>query len=194
MLVCKYCICCNRTKKNISDWSLDRVRLLRARAEHISDLARSVQEKSRVLYPEAEDRCFMNFYIRRNKIGLKTGDRWLMYEMLDILAVLKPKGWQTFCASFGWLNGFKKRYRITSQVRTNKKHCPIEQRLPEIAEFHRNLRVLRLSGNACPRYGRFVASSYFHVDQVFRLFIVLYVYLENSFFLFSDLLTLFMQV
>jgi hypothetical protein len=161
-------LCYNRSKINVSDWSRDRIRLLRARSESTGNGSlRYLQMVSRVFFPEAEDRLFMSFHIRRDRIGLKTGDIWLRLEMRDILAKLKPPGWEEFCSSPGWLSGFKRRYRISSQVRTNKKHCPIEERLPEIAAFHRDLLTLRLSApQTCPRYGRFSPGAYFHMDQI----------------------------
>ena len=100
-------------------------------------------------------------------LGLKTGDGWLQLEMHKILREQKPQYWEDFAASSGWLYGFKRRYRITSQVRTNKNHIPIESRLKSIAEFHRELSVLRLtSPRTCAKYGRYKASCYFHMDQI----------------------------
>jgi len=157
-------LCYNRSKKNVSDWRRDRIRLLRARSESTGNGSlRYLQMVSRVFFPEAEDRLFMSFHILRDKIGLKTGDIWLRLEMRNILAKLKPPGWDEFCLSPGWLSGFKRRYRISSQVRTNKKHCPIEERLQR---SQRSPRPSQAAPQTCPRYGRFSPGAYFHMDQI----------------------------
>lgn len=123
------------SKKNIQDWSRDRDQYFRAVAEGRGHM-REIQVKSRVHFPVMENVLYMRFCWRRNVEGLKTSGLWLRFEMAEVLTEYKPNGWSTALCSEGWLAGFKKRYRISSQVRTNKKIAPIAERVPHLKKFH----------------------------------------------------------
>jgi hypothetical protein len=156
------------SEKNVSEWYRDREKLLRAREQQRRSLAtRSLRTVSMVWYPEAEDRLYMNFYWRRQQEGLETHEEWLIDEMRQILTNMKPMGWEDFKCSDGWIAGFKKRYGISSLVRTNKKEAPIQQRLPNLRYFHRQMHHARNSPpERCAKYGRFRPDQYWHMDQI----------------------------
>ena len=56
--------------------------------------------------------------------------------MDTILIAAKPPHWDKFCSSNGWVDGFKKRKRITYPCQTNKKDIPIQEREPLLKIFH----------------------------------------------------------
>jgi hypothetical protein len=57
---------------------------------------------------------------------------------------------------------------LTSQVRNNKKNESLEERLPRIRAFHKNLiyGLQRSKPQRCKKYGRFPPDLVFHMDQV----------------------------
>jgi hypothetical protein len=124
------------SKHNISKWSQQRAIYYREVRDGRGD-KRQIRTQSRVHFPLLENVLYLRFCWRRNVLGLKTMDLWVRLEMADILAQYQPNGWSVFRCSMGWLDNFKKRYRITCQVRTNKKETPIAQRLPRIKAFHK---------------------------------------------------------
>ena len=84
-------------------------------------------------------------------------------KMDEILMIEKPLKWDKFRNSNGWVIGFKKRFRISSQCLTNKKDIPIFQKLPRVQKFHRWL-LLELQQQQpprCPKYGFSLLVTYF---------------------------------
>jgi hypothetical protein len=120
-------------------------------------------------YPEQEDMLFDAVYIRRQLLGLWVDRYWLQDEMLEILRLTQPKGWQEFKCSSGWVSSFCRRYCITQQARTNKKDVPAAAKQPLVQEFHRQMLALQRSkhfSKPCdPVYGRFSPFHMFHADQ-----------------------------
>ena len=111
----------------------------------------------------------MHFVWRRSIEGLQTDDKWVKESFRKLLVQEKPPGWSVSIpyASAGWLTGFKRRYRITSQCQTNKNTIPIREREPLIKQFHRDLFALQLCPPLrCAKYGRHPACCRFHMDQI----------------------------
>jgi hypothetical protein len=123
---------------------------------------------SRVLFSDQEDKLYLAFLFRRKNQGYVTTDAWLQDSMRTLLEAEQPDGWEEFKASNGWVALFKKRYRITAQCQTNKKHVPITEKLPLIRNFHAwLLTILQLSTpQKSTKYGRFPATFIFHMDQI----------------------------
>ncbi len=158
----------NITAKNLSDWLNTRDELFRAQFRGWGH-KRIIPNKSRVAFTHAEECLYMRFVWRRHAKGLKVTDNWLRINMLKILADDKPHNWFKFGASPGWLSGFKKRYRITWQMRTNKKHSSVLDRLPQIKEFHRFLLNLQTTGiERSLKWGRFTPDTIFHMVRRLR--------------------------
>jgi hypothetical protein len=130
---------------------------------------RYIVKIKRAWYSKEEDELYVRFIYEREIRGLTVDEWWLQDEMLDILEEIKPEGWQDFKCSAGWLQGFKTRYKISEQMRNNKKHLPIIERLPVIRAFHQwLLQTLQASDpQRCPKYGRFSAAVIFHMVNVF---------------------------
>ena len=125
---------------------------------------RYVVKLKRAWYSKEEDELYVRFIYEREIRGLTVDEWWLQDEMMDIVEEIKPEGWQDFKCSAGWLQGFKTRYKISEQMRNNKKHIPIIERLPVIRAFHQwLLQTLQASDpQRCPKYGRFSAAVMFH--------------------------------
>ncbi len=75
------------------------------------------------------------FFTRRAVEGLTASDQWLKDTMDKILVTEQPEHWQKFCASNGWVAGFKRRYRISLLCQTNKKQTSIWEKLPKNQEI-----------------------------------------------------------
>ena len=135
---------------------------------------RNVMTKGRQWFPASELMVYYRFVWRRKVRGLKVSDEWVQREMLSILKEFQPEGWRLLSCSRGWLGGFKKRYHISSQVRTNKKAVSIHEKLPRIKKFHKWLLhdLQRQEPQRCARYGRFPARFMFHMDQVPLAFVL----------------------
>lgn len=155
------------TPRNISAWNSDREKLFCARKMGFGHL-RTLVMVSRVLFSDQEDKLYLAFLFRRKNQGYVTTDAWLQDSMRTLLEAEQPDGWEEFKASNGWVALFKKRYRITAQCQTNKKHVPITEKLPLIRNFHAwLLTILQLSTpQKSTKYGRFPATFIFHMDQI----------------------------
>jgi hypothetical protein len=117
--------------------------------------------------PDLEDELFATFICRREVRNLKVSGRWLKKEFRRLVLERKPDGWEGYKYSNRWLHRFQNRYNITNQVRSNKKHLSVLERLPHIQRFHRFLQKLRCNGpQRDVKYGRFPAKAYFHMDQI----------------------------
>jgi hypothetical protein len=132
-------------KKNISTWNSLRDSLFLAR-EHGLGHHRSLSLVSRVRFVIQEDRLYIKFVERRVILGFITDDQWFKNTMDELLIADMPKNWQQFCASDGWVAGFKKRYRISLRCQINKKITPLLEKLPKLKKFHSWLADLRQSG------------------------------------------------
>jgi len=170
------------SKKNICDWSGDRNTLFLARSLGYGNL-RAVVSVSKVRWPEQEDEVYLHFVIRRELEGLVTDDQWLKDKMDEVLASDKPGGWEQFGASDGWVTAFKKRYRLTRQCQTNKKHLSLQEKLPSVRKFHSWLiyTLQRSAPQRCPKYGRFPGHSIFHMDQASTIEIYVESYILDFF-------------
>jgi hypothetical protein len=114
-----------------------------------------------------EDELFAEFIYYREFKGRRIRGWWLRLRFFELLKRDQPKDWDIFNYSNGWLGGFQRRYGISSQLRSNKKHLSQSEKLERIRKFHRFFHDLQNSGEQrCPDYGRFPGHLMFHVDQV----------------------------
>ena len=90
--------------------------------------------------------------------------------MKEILKTNKPSGWEKLKCSDGWASKFKKRYRISWQAQTEKKHMANSIRVPMLQTFHRELCILQQSrspiSKPSPIWGRFAPEAIWNVDQI----------------------------
>ena len=94
------------SKSQISKWSSNRQELFRWQLlGHGSK--RNVLRVTKAHYQRETDILYMRFVFRRNILGLKTSDKWLMMHMKKVLAEHMPLDWYKFTSSNGWLYNFK---------------------------------------------------------------------------------------
>ena len=95
---------------------------------------------------------------------------WFRLQFKRLLKRDKPEGWDSFKYSNGWFTNFRNRSpKIVTRRTTNKKHIPVEQRLPQIKKFHKFLHEVRNSTDYVHQdevYGRFRPSNVSHFDEV----------------------------
>lgn len=120
---------------------------------------------SKVKFPEQERMLFNALYIRRQLLGLWVDRYWLQAEFAVILRLTKPEGYLDFKFSNGWVSSFCTRWKITQQVRTNKKDVPIGVKAADLKIMHTQMFELQKSVLNDPIYGRFSPLHMFHADQ-----------------------------
>ena len=150
----------------LSRWKSNREDLFKQLAHH--PRLRKIRVQDSRKFQTQCDELYMLFYRRRMLLGLRASELWLKMKMRELLARDQPPGWAEAPLSNGWLHGFKKMYRISRQVRTNKKEKPLAERLPRIQAFHRWLIYdLQCSEpQRDPVYGRFPPEQIYHMDQI----------------------------
>ena len=87
------------SKKNISEWSSDRVKLFLARSFGYGN-QRALVSFSKVRWEVQEDEVYMHFVIRRELEGLNTDDQWVKNKMDEMLVRDKPSGWDVYDSFF----------------------------------------------------------------------------------------------
>ena len=91
----------------------------------------------RAEYPLREDQLFMLFLYRREVLGLSVNGKWLCLRMRELVLEFETGVLPPLYPSNGWLDGWKKRYRVGNMYKTNNQPTPILQRLPGIKKFHK---------------------------------------------------------
>ena len=154
------------TKWRKSEWDL-----LQAKNKKHTQLVQG----SCVEFLQEETELYEIFLFRREVLGLAVDGLWLRFEFMKIHERDQPAGWETFKYSNGWVSGFCRRWEISSQAQTNKKHVPLITKIPLVKEFHAEMLKLQLSmtcsldlacGCCDRKYGRFGPLSMFHADQI----------------------------
>ena len=129
--------------------------------------ARWEEEKvaiERCHFPVCERELYLRFAFRRKIKGLYCDQYWLKAEMMELVKQLHPG--QAFTASNGWLAGFKKRWRISSQRITERKSKGHAGRVALLQDQHTRLFDLQKSDICDPFWGRFSPSQCWHMDQI----------------------------
>lgn len=112
-----------------------------------------------------EDVLYQEFVYRRKVQGLPTDGYWLRYRFLSLLNEHKPG--HLFQLSNGWLCGFLLRYRITEQMKTEKKGKSVEERLYLMKAFHLKLYYIQnVFDQVDPIWGAFPPECWWNMDQV----------------------------
>ena len=112
---------------------------------------------------------FTRFLYRRRFKGQEVDYEWLKDQMKEIMHSSKPKNYQNFKYSNGWVAKFVDYYDISCQVQTEKKPVSNSLRVPLLQAFHRELCLLQQSlglNERDPVYGRFSPKHTWNVDQI----------------------------
>ena len=130
--------------------------------------AKKVQKIEKLgLFQEAEVELYDRFLYRRTHHGLYVDGIWLKHEMISILAVYKPDGWEAFGASNGWLHRFCLRWNISSQYKTDgKSESPEERKTKIMAVIGEYLKIQSTGEPTDNLFGRFAADQHWHVDSI----------------------------
>ena len=123
--------------------------------------------ESKAQFCAAEQELNQQFLHRRKVLGFYVDGHWLRHKMRRILRIFRPKGWDKFKYSNGWLYRFCSRYRISSQARTDQKCHSDEYRVEQILKQLSSYLELQKSRPAVDsHFGRFSPDRHWHVDQV----------------------------
>ena len=126
-------------------------------------------------FPFCEDELFKRFIHRRFTLGIEVHDEWLKNQFSEFLNDLdlsddpKKNKLRAKCTkSNGWVWGFKRRYRITNQCKTDKKAHSFAERKETIKIFHRGIYMLQnlLLPVRDLIWGHFKPSDIYHMDQI----------------------------
>ena len=156
----------------VSKWNAKRADIFRlARSNGGSSIRQVCQTVG--AFPLAETLLYGRFIYTRHALRQRVGHAWLQENMRDLVKRVNPdertpEQMSRFNAENGWVSGYCKRWKISSQARTNKHQVPLEKRLPGIIKFHRFL-IYDMQNRQPPRdpkYGRFPPVRMFHLDQV----------------------------
>lgn len=122
--------------------------------------------EKRARFFEAEVELYDRFLHRRKVKGLYVDGLWLKQNMKKILRTFRPWGYSTFKASQGWLWRFCRRWKISSQAKTDGKTESAECRKIKIEEVINAYKDIQSQGFNDPVFGRFSPEQHWSVDQI----------------------------
>ena len=116
-------------------------------------------------YVHAEQHLFKQIQQRRSK-GIRVSTAWVRGVMLKTVREQDPKS--TFRASQQWVTNFLRRHQLSVRVKTNGKHLSVQDRLPRIQKWHRDLRarLVKEGSGGDPKWGLYPPERRLNVDQV----------------------------
>jgi len=115
-------------------------------------------------YPEMEAALHAKFRQLRDK-GVKITGRWFRLEAENLFKEIYPDTPSTFKFSDNWFNGFKKRYRISFRVVTNKAQNVPADKVDKIRSFHHFIRRNSARGVQIGPLGRWAKKDIANMDQ-----------------------------
>ena len=115
------------------------------------------------MFPDIELKLFHAIQKRRCE-GTRTTTAWLRGMMLA--EVRKVHSSTPFKASKKWIRSFLRRYGLSVRRKTNGNHLSIQQRLPNIQQWHRNLRARLRKEGGDAKWGMYPPEQRWNVDQV----------------------------
>ena len=131
---------------------------------------RAAQERQRLpgagrkpFFATIERKIFNQIQQRRCQ-GTRTTTTWLRAIMLHEVRQVDANS--NFKASNKWVWSFLRRHRLCVRRKTNGKNLSIQQRLPLIQQWHRDLRSRLRKGGGDPKWGLYPPEQRWNVDQV----------------------------
>jgi hypothetical protein len=117
-------------------------------------------------YPVHETELFLRFIYRRVMHGLPADQYWLKSEFTIILTQSRPEGYGKFKYSNGWLQGFLRRFSLSSQLRTEKKCVSVLARVGQLQNFFQSIRTVQRISPAICEFGCFPPTHIWNTDQI----------------------------
>lgn len=158
------------SKSLISKWVKGYYHLSRVQTSRNKNNFR-VKVISMTKYAKESDDLYEAFVYIRKSQGRKVDQRWLKTKMMELVSKSSCYGSSMrFVASNGWLDRWKKTYRVSSQMRTEKKPVSNAGYETIVVPFWKAVLELQRSEgkyeNRDPAYGRFAPKQVWNVDQV----------------------------
>jgi len=125
-------------------------------------------------FQRESDELYKHFVFLRKTTGQEITYAWVQETMLELVKTNRPPGFETFRCSNGWVDRWRKNYRVSSQVRTEKKNVSDLARLQGLRATWSELLTLQRSPGYNPRnvtFGRFGPEQIWNVDQIPLLFV-----------------------
>ena len=122
-------------------------------------------------FPISEQELYKHFLHQRFVLGREQHEIDLKLKMRQIVDSLEEgteADRKKFSVSNGWLEGFKKRHRIVSRAKTEKKSLSFAERKSSVTSFHRGMWVLQniLHPLRDLIWGHWVPSQIYNMDQI----------------------------
>ena len=133
---------------------------------------RKVHRGPRRKYHDEEQALYMSFINMRVNLGLSVDHYWLRNEMWSILSHTRGEEHKANLCN-GWLKRFCRYYRISDQMKTEKKYKSAVERAATIDQFHVDLMHLqRTMPQTDPTWGAYAPTNIWNADHVPLPFIV----------------------
>ena len=122
-------------------------------------------------FPISEGELYKDFIHNRFVLGVPQDEYDLRKRMREIVNTLKEGTEEKrakFTYSDGWLTGFKRRHRISSQKRTEKKSKTFRERRQAVYAFHMGIWCLQniIHPLRDRIWGYWTPQQIYHVDQI----------------------------
>ena len=170
----EYAVAHNLNPSSFRNWTTKKKRNeLKEQAKMIGKVAKSkrnftwLEKNKQGKYPEIEKKL-QKIILDKRMNGFAVHGTYIKLKMKLLVNEANVPDCATFKASNGWLAGFLKRHRLTSQKKTNKKNKSVKERIPKVRKFHQYAvyGINAQHADRDPKYGRFAAKDRYHMDQV----------------------------
>ena len=137
---------------------------------HHSRIRRIGRVRSPV-FPMSEGELYLWFAHQRFVLGNPIDGEAVRRRMRLIVTKLQegsPEDRARYTFKGGWLAGFKRRHRISNQLRTDKKSHSFKEREQDVRSFHRGIFLLQnvIMPLRDLNWGHWVPSQVYHMDQI----------------------------
>ena len=144
------------------------------KADEFAELA---EDKSRLkkvhpgvppVHPEQEEELFFEFCHLRRNLGLAVDCYWFRHEFRKL--IIRDKGQKaadSFNYSNGWVANFCRRWRITDQLKTEKKYMSPMERIQFLHDFHHDFHAMQCSMDQQSNiWGAYPPENIWNADHV----------------------------
>ena len=119
-----------------------------------------------VAFPVEEEALFCSFTNMRKCIGLPVDGYWLQAEMLDLVEHTHGAN-HGFTPTSQWANAWCRRWKVSGQMKSEKKYLAPEERVGSLDHFHADLAYLqRTHTQRCPVWGAFRPEDIWNADHI----------------------------